>query len=147
MPGTRSLVICGALLTCALPASGQQQADTTAPTSAPVVDAREPRLVFEREVYDYPGRGRRDPFQPLTSANAGPLFQDLTVQMIIHTGDPRTSLVAVSDATSRVYRLRRGDSIGNATVVDIQPTRVVFSVSEFGVGSTQTLVMKGKEPR
>jgi hypothetical protein len=41
---------------------------------------------------------------------------------------PGESVVAVSDAAKKQYRLRRGDTVGNATVVDIGPTRVVFSV-------------------
>lgn len=118
------------------------------PAARAVTDASEPRLVFEREVFDYPGRNRRDPFMPLTGRNAGPLFTDLKLHMIIHSDDPRQSIVDVSDASKKRFRLRRGDAVGNATVVDIQPTRVVFSVVDFGIARNEVLDMKatGREP-
>lgn len=119
----------------AQPAAGQP----TAPAAAGVND---PRLIFEREVYSYPGRARRDPFMPLTGQNAGPLFSDLRLRVILYSDNPRLSVVALSDAADKQYRLRRGDSVGNATVVDIGPTRVVFSVSDFGIRRQEILELK-----
>jgi hypothetical protein len=104
--------------------------------------AGEPRLVFEREVFRYAGRARRDPFQPLTGRNAGPLFADLVLRMIIFSDDPSQSVVTVSDASNNQYRLRRGDTVGNATVVDIGPSRVVFSVNDFGLRRQAILDLK-----
>ena len=48
---------------------------------------------------------------------------------------------------TRQYRLRRGDSVGNATVVDIGPTRVVFSVSDFGIRRQEILELKAAAKR
>jgi hypothetical protein len=101
-----------------------------------------PRLVFEREVFHYAGRARRDPFQPLTGRNAGPLFADLMLRMIIFSDNPSESLVTVSDAANNQYRLRRGDTVGNATVVDIGPARVVFSINDFGLRRQAILDLK-----
>ena len=54
----------------ALPAAAQEQPaappQDQASAPAPVAGAADPRLIFEREVYAYPGRARRDPFMPLT---------------------------------------------------------------------------------
>ena len=128
----------------ALPARAQEAApptETPAPT-ANIVQANDPKLIFEREVFNYPGRARRDPFMPLTGQNAGPLFSDLKIHVILYDDDPRKSIVAVSDAAKKQYRLRRGDTVGNATVVDIGRTRVVFSVSDFGIRRQEILDLK-----
>jgi hypothetical protein len=103
----------------------------------------EPRLVFEREVYAYPASARRDPFRPLTNADSGPLFQDLQLRMILFSREnPGRSVALVQDAGSKTHRLRRGDAVGSATVVDIGPRRVLFSVMEFGVRRQEVLELK-----
>jgi hypothetical protein len=149
----RPELVCAALaavLVQAAPAAAQQPGGsatqprvTTAsqPPAAPTEGA-EPRLVFEREIFHYSGRVRRDPFRPLTSTAEGPLFTDLQLHMILYSEDPRSSVVSVSDAAKRQYRLRRGDSVGNATVIDIGPTRVVFSVLDFGIRRQEVLDLK-----
>lgn len=114
------------------PAAGQR-------TGPNIVPAGEPSLVFEREIFNYPGRARRDPFQPLTGQNAGPLFEDLRLRIILFMDDPNQSLVTLVDAANNTYRLRRGESAGNATVVDIGPTRVIFSVNDFGLRRQEVL--------
>lgn len=133
-----------------LPASDTLAVQDTAPAQeltaerprSTVTRTGEPRLVFEREVFRYAGRARRDPFQPLTGRNAGPLFADLMLRMIIYSDDPSESMVTVADAANNQYRLRRGDTVGNATVVDIGPTRVVFSVNDFGLRRQAILDLK-----
>ncbi|MHB1169940.1 MAG: hypothetical protein ACYC28_11750 [Longimicrobiales bacterium] len=123
----------------AAPASAQQSA-----RAAEVVadSAAEPRLVFDREVFSYAAEGRRDPFRPLTASDDGPLFDELTLRMIIFSQDPRESMVLVQDVTQKVHRLRRGERVGNATVVDIGRSRVLFSVNEFGVYRQGVLELK-----
>ncbi|HEX6135792.1 MAG TPA: hypothetical protein VFZ24_17595 [Longimicrobiales bacterium] len=124
-------------------AQGQTQAAPAPDAPAPeAAQAADPKLIFEREVFTYPGRARRDPFMPLTGANAGVLFSDLKLKMILYDDDPRESIAAVSDAANKQYRLRRGDTVGNATVVDIGRTRVVFSVSDFGIRRQEVLELK-----
>lgn len=130
----------------AAPAHAQEQAAPPAGERPAVVQGTgEPRLVFEREVFSYPGRARRDPFVPLTTSAEGPLFSDLRLHMIIFDEDPTQSLIMVSDASQRRVRLRRGESIGNSTVIDIGPTRVVFSVNEFGIRRQEILDLKKRE--
>jgi hypothetical protein len=128
-----------ALLCAAAPAAAQEP---PAPTRPPVVQADEPRLIFEREVFTYPGRARRDPFVPLTAGSDAPLFADVRLHMIIYSDDPNESIVSVSFSGGRRMRLRRGESIGNATVVDIGVTRVVFSVLDFGIRRQEVLDLK-----
>jgi hypothetical protein len=136
-----ALALAGAF---AAPASAQE-AGAPAEGRPPVAQGGEPRLVFEREVFSYGGRARRDPFVPLTSSAEGPLFSDLRLHMIIFLDDPAQSMIMVSDASQRRVRLRRGESIGNATVIDIGPTRVVFSVNEFGMRRQEVIDLKKRE--
>jgi hypothetical protein len=123
----------------AAPAAAQQAGPAT------VTPVSEPKLVFDREVFHYPGKARRDPFRALTATASGPLFQDLRLHMILYSEDPAQSVVSLSDASQKQYRLRRGDSVGNATVIDIGPTRVVFSVLDFGIRRQETLNLKERE--
>jgi len=132
------------LAATAAPVAAQQpSAQPQQPATATAGGSTDPQLVFEREIFNYPGRARRDPFIPLTGANAGILFSDLTLKMILYVADnPRESIISVTDISGKQHRLRRGDTIGNATVVDIGETRVVFSVSDFGIRRQQVLQLK-----
>lgn len=132
----RVSIIATAALLCAAPAAAQR------PAAADTSNAAEPQLVFDREVFSYSAGGRRDPFQPLTASEGGPLFEELTLRMIVFARDPRESLVLVQDVSEKIHRLRRGDRVGNATVVDIGRTRVLFSVNEFGVYRQGVLDLK-----
>jgi hypothetical protein len=126
----------------ALPAAAQEPAPAPEPAPAADTVAGEPRLVFEREVYAYPASARRDPFRALTNAD-GPLFQDLSLRMILFSREnPGRSVALVQDASRKTHRLRRGDAVGSATVVDIGPQRVLFSVLEFGVRRQEVLELK-----
>lgn len=131
----RHLLILAALAaSVAAPAEAQQ----TQPPAAGQPGG-DPVLVFEREVFEYPGRARRDPFLPLTGQNAGPLFDDLQLRMIIFDSNPNESIVSLVDVSGNNYRLRRGETVGNATVIDIGPTRVIFSVDDFGLRRQEVL--------
>lgn len=105
----------------------------------------EPKLAFDREVFAYPAEGRRDPFRPLNAGpNAGgPLFNDLALRGIIYSPDPRRSVALVVVGGKRTFRLRAGDIIGNARVLDIQPLRVRFAVENFGTVRNEVLDLRG----
>lgn len=131
---------------CAAPVAAQDPAAppaTQPPAPATVIDGAAPKLVFEREVFSYPGRARRDPFRPLTSS-VGPLFEDLKINIILYSPNPANSVVLLSDMDKKDYRLRRGETVGNATVVEIRETRVVFSVNDFGIRRQAVLELKAK---
>ncbi len=108
----------------------------------PPISAEDVKLVFDREVYRYDAAGRRDPFRPLTEGGSGPMFQDLKLRMILYSNVPGQSLVVLADANRRVYRLRRGESIGNITVLQISADSVVFAVEDFGVRRQEVLSVK-----
>jgi hypothetical protein len=127
-----------------LAASAPELAAQDAPPAGP---REEPRLVFERESFSYPTGGRRDPFGAINRRDdVGPMFEDLKLSMIIIDEVPGRSLVVLTDSRNRRYRLRRGEVVGDATVVDISPTRVVFSVQNLGARRQEILELKRTKP-
>ena len=116
-----------------VPAAGPPAAPG-APTAPPKVPVPEPKLVFDREVFSYGGNGRRDPFKPLIGKESlGPLFEDLKLKGIIYSNDPTRSIVLIQDGAKKLYRVRRGEVIGNSRVVEIRPLAVRFAVENFGM--------------
>jgi hypothetical protein len=129
------------VVVAALPLAAQAPAPPAAiPGSQP-----EPKLAFDREVFVYPAEGRRDPFKPLIGGPGagGPLFADLALRGIIYSPDPRRSVALVQVGTRRTFRLRSGDIIGNARVLEIQPLRVRFAVENFGQVRNEVLELRG----
>lgn len=125
------------------PAPPPVDTTTLLPTTT-VVRPGEPVLVFEREVFAYSGASRRDPFRPLTG-DEGPLFEDLKINVILYSPNAAESVVLLSDNVNRVYRVRRGETVGQCcTVVDIGPTRIVFSVVDFGIRRQEVLALKSQ---
>jgi hypothetical protein len=117
-------------------ASAQEEAPP--PQTPPATE-----LVFDREVFDYPRYNRRNPFSPLVDmADSGPRFEELSLQGIVYSSNPQLSVVLLHGGEIRVaegvtmpqtFRLRRGEMVGNVRIVEIQPTRVIVDVDEFGV--------------
>jgi hypothetical protein len=136
----RKSMTVAAMLLVAAAGSISAQAPAGAPKGAPKAA---PTLVFEREVYEYPGGSRRDPFRPLTTNDtSGPLFSELTVTGIMYYTDSSRSMATIRDLSKKEYRVRRGDVIGNATVQFVDKYRVVFSVEEFGMKRQEVLEIK-----
>jgi Tfp pilus assembly protein PilP len=95
--------------------------------------AAEVTLVYEREVFTYSAAGRRDPFRPLTDDDEmGPRFEQLALRGIIYATGRGQSIALLGDGGGRVYRVREGDVVGNARVVEIGRNRVVLAVETFG---------------
>lgn len=110
---------------------------------APVGSAGEPKLVFDREVFSYPGNSRRDPFKPLVGKESlGPLFDDLKLKGIIYSPDATKSIVLIQDGAKRLYRIKRGDVVGNSRVVEIQPLAARFAVENFGMIRYEVLQLR-----
>jgi hypothetical protein len=104
-----------------------------------------PTLIFEREVFEYPASGRRDPFRPLNTEETGPQFTTLILTGIIYyPGEPDKSLAAFKDGQGKPYRMHRGDRVGNATIQFIDKTQVVFSVEEFGMKRQEVLQLSSQ---
>lgn len=128
---TRTLALLLGLV--AAGAVAAQQPPAGAPGAQPGA-VPEPKLVFDREVFGYAGTVRRDPFKPLIGKESlGPLFDDLKLKGIIYSTDPTRSLVLIEDGGKRLYRIKRGDVIGNSRVVEIRPLAARFAVENFGM--------------
>lgn len=117
------------------PAAAQEPASSQEDESDD--DEGEIALVYERESYAYQAGELRDPFASLVGVGIGPRLEDLTIRGLIYAEE--RSVVVLSDGADNLYRLRVGQTVGNAQVLDIQPTRVIFAVEEFGVTHRETL--------
>jgi len=132
------------LLLSAAPAAAQQTAAKGSKPAKPAAakPPEEVELKFEREYFVYPVQPRRDPFASLAARNdLGPRFEDLSLQGVIVSADGR-SVALLSDGTGRIYRVRRGDLVGNARVISIADRKVVFAVENFGIVRQEELVLK-----
>jgi Tfp pilus assembly protein PilP len=128
-----SLLIGALALASAGDATAQSGQTSQQQTERASTSASEVTLVYEREVFSYHGVGRRDPFRPLTDDDEmGPRFERLSLQGVIYSTGRGQSLALLGDGSGRVYRVRAGDVIGNARVVEIGPARVVMAVEVFG---------------
>lgn len=130
----------GALVTLvvvAAPSVRAQEADAGA-----VEQAAQAPLV-EREVFDYPATGRRDPFKPLDAGSEiGPRFEDLELSGIIYSPEAGSIVVLVDRTTLRRHRVWEGDAIGGARLMRVTPEEAVFMVTVFGVSRQETLRVK-----
>jgi len=103
-------------------------------------------LVSAFAKFVYPTDNRRDPFVSLlTLEDAGPQFENLDLVGIIFGGSHGSVATLIDRATNKRFRVRRGDSAGNARVVEIRPDAVVFQVSQFGVTRSETLRIRREE--
>nr|MDP2496348.1 hypothetical protein [Candidatus Palauibacterales bacterium] len=102
---------------------------------------------YRREIFDYPGQGRRDPFRPLQSfASTGPRLDQLQLSGILYGGPEGESVVVLVDpSTNARYRLRVGDSVGFARLARVEPRRAVFAVRGFGRDRNVVLRLKQDE--
>ncbi len=102
--------------------------------------------VYRRETFVYPTDNRRNPFIDLAGEDAsGPQFENLDLTGIIFGGSAGSVASLVDRATEKRYRVRRGDIVGNARVVEIRPDEVVFQVTQFGVTRSETLRIRRPE--
>mgnify|MGYP006277537907 CR=1 FL=1 len=134
--GIRVVAAAAATLLLAAPAaaqegSGEATSDSAAArdTAAATADSAE-ALEYRREVFTYPGAGRRSPFRaPDAGEGMGPQFEDLSLSGIIHAPSIGSVAIVKDGATGERHRLREGQRIGDARVVEIRREDVVFSVS------------------
>lgn len=104
--------------------------------------------IFEREVYDYPAGDRRDPFRALnTGERIGPNFDDLRLTGVLYNPAVASVATLTDQKTRRRYRVREGDRVGEANVLEIRPREVVFLITSYGVSRREVLrVKRDKEP-
>ena len=136
------LPIVSAALVVVSTADGQ-----TPQTAPPATDPSfvEPKLAFDREVFVYPGEGRRDPFRTLSGDALGPMYEDLVLRGIVWSSDPKQSVALLNDGARKLYKLRVGERVGNARVSAIDKDRVRFAVTSFGI-TRQEIMHKAPRP-
>lgn len=127
----------------ATPADSAAAADTTAAPEGGADTA-----TYRREVFTYPSSERRDPFRPLTAGGeSGASLDDLVLSGIIHSPAAGSVAVLTDPQTGERHRLREGDRIGDARLVAIHPSRVVFRETRFGASQETVLRLNREEPQ
>ena len=100
-----------------------------------------------RESFAY-GGGTRDPFASLLDvALSGPEFSNLELVGVYQDlRSPSNSVVVLREKVSmRRYKLRRGDQVGRARLVQIRPRDALFTISDFGFERQETLSLRKQE--
>ncbi len=110
-----------------------------APVPLPVDTA--PKVLINREVFQYDGAGRRDPFVSLlTTTELAPMLNDLKLVAVAYDPRGRNSVAVLRDATSKKqYRVQVGQTIGRMRVAAIQEKAVIFTIEEFGYSRQELL--------
>ncbi len=127
---------------CVLLLSSTAAAQTAQP--APAAPASEPsEHTIHREVFEYNGGGRRDPFVSLlATSDLRPLLIDLRLAAIAYDPNGRNSVAVLRDLTSKEqYRVKVGQTLGRMRVAAIQPRSVTFTIQEFGLSRQEILTM------
>jgi hypothetical protein len=112
-------------------------------------------LVFEREVFVYPQFERRNPFvRVLSGDEGGPRFEEIQLIGVIYSPNPELSVALLGprggggegqqQARRTTYRARLGQRLGNVRILEIQQTRIVVEVEEFGL--TEQRIMELRRP-
>ncbi len=100
-----------------------------------------PRVLINREIFQYDGDGRRDPFVSLlTTSDLRPLLSDLRLVAVAFDPRGQNSVAVLRDPTSKSqYRVKVGQTIGRMRVAAIQEKAVIFTIEEFGYSRQELL--------
>jgi hypothetical protein len=133
---------------------GASDAVPGSPAAPALMPADSVDLVFEREVFNYPNYGRRNPFSPLTGEDMGPRFEDLLLTGVLVSLDRNRSVATIGERPSgsaqspvRHYRLREGDVVGNSRIIEIRERWVTVQVEDFGQFELRTLELVRTAPQ
>jgi hypothetical protein len=112
-----------------------------AATPAPVAADTAPKVLINREIFQYAGDGRRDPFVSLlTTTDLRPLLNDLKLVAVAFDPRGQNSVAVLRDVTSKEqYKVRVGQTIGRMRVAAIQEKAVIFTIEEFGYSRQEIL--------
>jgi len=115
-------------------------ATKSAPVPLPAPDTT-PKVLINREVFQYEGDGRRDPFVSLlTTSDLKPLLTDLKLVGVAYDPRGQNSVAVLRDITSKdQYKVKVGQTIGRMRVAAIQPKAVIFTIEEFGYSRQELL--------
>jgi hypothetical protein len=136
-------------LAATTPAADSAATDTVSLDEAVVADsirkAREIEVM--RETFAYSG-GSRDPFASLLNTSAtGPEIGSLDLVGVYQDLRNSTNSVVVlrEKATAKRHKLRVGDQLGRARLVQIRPRDAVFTIRDFGFERQETLSLRKQE--
>src|SRR3954462_11784233 len=122
------------------PAPAGAKGSLPLPAPAPAADTS-PKVLINREVFQYEGDGRRDPFVSLlTTSDLKPLLNDLKLVGVAYDPRGQNSVAVLRDVTSKdQYKVRVGQTLGRMRVAAIQPKAVIFTIEEFGYSRQELL--------
>ena len=141
------------------PGAGQSPGGTRSPPADSAGKATGRTMVFEREVFNYPARERRNPFLPVGVSAAVPRAGDVSLLGIIHHPDSAYSLVVlgfltgiggIGDANGAAAgpqdgwtttRLRLGGALGGLRIAEIHEDHVVIETDESDRVAVQVLAI------
>ena len=108
--------------------------------AAPAADTA-PKVLINREIFQYDGDGRRDPFVSLlTTSDLRPLLNDLKLVAVAFDPRGQNSVAVLRDVTSKTqYKVKVGQVIGRMRVAAIQEKAVIFTIEEFGYSRQELL--------
>ena len=81
---------------------------------------------------------RYSPHDQIDASN----FEDLEVAGIVFNSEVGSVAVIADRMSERRFRLREGERVGTARVVEIRPDEVVFAISTFGANRQAVLRVK-----
>jgi len=121
--------------------SAKAAAPVAAKASTPLPVDTAPKVLINREVFQYEGSGRRDPFiSLLTTSDLRPLLTDLKLVAVAYDPRGQNSVAVLRDVTSKdQYKVRVGQTIGRMRVAAIQEKAVIFTIEEFGYSRQEIL--------
>ncbi|HEV7392991.1 MAG TPA: hypothetical protein VGO08_15215 [Burkholderiales bacterium] len=116
------------------------QPPVAAPRPVPAPDTAS-KVLITREVFQYEGDSRRDPFVSLlTTKDLRPMLVDLKLVAVAFDPRGQNSVAVLRDITSRdQYKVRVGQTIGRMRVAAIQEKAVIFTIEEFGYSRQEIL--------
>jgi hypothetical protein len=137
------------ILAATTPGADTTRADTVTVAEAALADSIQKAREIEvmRETFAYAG-GTRDPFASLINGSAaGPEIADLDLVGVYQ--DLRSSsnsiVVLREKATAKRHKMRVGDQLGRARLVQIRPRDAVFTIRDFGFERQETLSLRKQE--
>ena len=137
------------ILAATTPGADSVRADTVTVAEAALADSIQKAREIEvmRETFAYAG-GTRDPFASLLDGSStGPEIADLDLvgvyQDLRNTGN--SIVVLRQKATAKRHKMRVGDQLGRARLVQIRPRDAVFTIRDFGFERQETLSLRKQE--
>jgi hypothetical protein len=107
------------------------------------------KVIYDREVFDYSGGGRPDPFRSLVQdGELGIRVEDLTLRVVLYNASDPTQSVAVlaQRGSERRIQARVGERIGSLRIIAIRPEEIDIAIEELGVSRRETLGIARPRP-